>query len=699
MHPEVRRTEPGSCPICGMGLELENAAMADEGPNPELVDFTHRLWVGAVLTVPLLVFTMGPYVGLSGVRDIFGERITLWIELVLGTPVVLWCGWPFLTRGWNSFRSLNLNMFSLIGMGVMAAWTFSVVAVLAPGIFPDGFRDAEGHVGVYFEAAAVIVVLVLLGQVMELRAREGTGKAIKALLDMAAKTARVIRSDGSEEEVPLEDVQIGDRLRVRPGDKVPVDGVVTDGRSSVDESMISGEPVPVEKTPGDPVTGATINGTGSLIMEATRVGADTMLSQIVEMVANAQRSRAPIQKYADKVAGWFVPTVIGIAVLAFIGWALWGPAPALSYALIAAVAVLIIACPCALGLATPMSIMTATGRGAQTGVLIKNAEALERFEKVDTLIVDKTGTLTEGKPRLVAVLPEDGHDEQEVLRLAATLERGSEHPLAEAIVAGAEDRGVQLGEAEDFEAVTGKGVKGTVDGKSVALGNLKLMEELGLQVTALADKANARRDEGETVMFVVLEGTVAGLVSVADPVKETTPAALKALHELGFRIIMATGDNERTAKAVAARLGIDEIRADVLPEDKARIIKELQTAGRKVAMAGDGVNDAPALAQADVGIAMGTGADVAIESAGFTLVKGNLDGIVRARRLSRATMRNIRQNLFFALIYNALGVPVAAGVLYPVFGILISPMFAAFAMSASSISVVLNALRLRGAKI
>ncbi|MGX1500896.1 Cu+-exporting ATPase [Labrenzia sp. MBR-25] len=699
MHPEVRRTEPGSCPICGMGLELENAAMADEGPNPELVDFTHRLWVGAVLTVPLLVFTMGPYVGLSGVRDIFGERITLWIELILGTPVVLWCGWPFLTRGWNSFRSLNLNMFSLIGMGVMAAWTFSVVAVLAPGIFPDGFRDAEGHVGVYFEAAAVIVVLVLLGQVMELRAREGTGKAIKALLDMAAKTARVIRSDGSEEEVPLEDVQIGDRLRVRPGDKVPVDGVVTDGRSSVDESMISGEPVPVEKTPGDPVTGATINGTGSLIMEATRVGADTMLSQIVEMVANAQRSRAPIQKYADKVAGWFVPTVIGIAVLAFIGWALWGPAPALSYALIAAVAVLIIACPCALGLATPMSIMTATGRGAQTGVLIKNAEALERFEKVDTLIVDKTGTLTEGKPRLVAVLPEDGHDEQEVLRLAATLERGSEHPLAEAIVAGAEDRGVQLGEAEDFEAVTGKGVKGTVDGKSVALGNLKLMEELGLQVTALADKANARRDEGETVMFVVLEGTVAGLVSVADPVKETTPAALKALHELGFRIIMATGDNERTAKAVAARLGIDEIRADVLPEDKARIIKELQTAGRKVAMAGDGVNDAPALAQADVGIAMGTGADVAIESAGFTLVKGNLDGIVRARRLSRATMRNIRQNLFFALIYNALGVPVAAGVLYPVFGILISPMFAAFAMSASSISVVLNALRLRGAKI
>ncbi|WP_428686610.1 copper-transporting P-type ATPase [Roseibium sp.] len=699
MHPEVRQTEPGACPICGMGLELESAAMAEEGPNPELVDFTRRLWVGATFTVPLLVLTMGPFLGLSGVREIFGERTTLWIELVLGTPVVLWCGWPFLVRGWNSFRSFNLNMFSLIAMGVMAAWSFSVVAVLMPDIFPEGFRDAEGHVGVYFEAAAVIVVLVLLGQVMELRAREGTGKAIRALLDMAAKTARVIRTDGSEEEIPLEDVKIGDRLRVRPGDKVPVDGVVTDGRSSIDESMITGEPVPVEKTPGDPVTGATINGTGSLIMEATRVGADTMLSQIVEMVAKAQRSRAPIQKYADKVAGVFVPAVIAVAVLAFIGWAIWGPDPALSYALIAAVAVLIIACPCALGLATPMSIMTATGRGAQKGVLIKNAEALERFEQVDTLIVDKTGTLTEGKPRLTAVLPGEGHDETEVLRLAATLERGSEHPLAEAIVTGAEERGVSLGEASDFEAVTGKGVRGTVGGKSVALGNLKLIEELGLQVSGLTDLANARRDEGETVMFVVLEGAVAGLVSVADPVKETTPAALQALHELGFRIIMATGDNERTAKAVAARLGIDEIRADVLPEDKARIISELQGEGRKVAMAGDGVNDAPALAQADVGIAMGTGADVAIESAGFTLVKGNLDGIVRARRLSRATMHNIRQNLFFALIYNACGVPVAAGVLYPAFGILISPMFAAFAMSASSISVVLNALRLRKARI
>ena len=699
MHPQVRQVEHGSCPICGMGLELESGVPTDDGPNPELGDFTRRFWVGTVLTIPLLILTMGPYLGFPEVREIFGERATLWIELVFGTPVVLWCGWPFLVRGWNSFRTMNLNMFSLIGMGVIAAWLFSVVAVLAPGIFPDGFRDAEGHVGVYFEAAAVIVTLVLLGQVMELRAREGTGKAIRALLDMAAKTARVIRDDGSEEEIPLEDVQVGDRLRVRPGDKVPVDGVVLDGRSSVDESMISGEPVPVEKTEGDPLTGATINGTGSLVMEATRVGSDTMLAQIVEMVSNAQRSRAPIQKYADKVAGFFVPAVIGIAVLSFIAWAVWGPSPALSYALISAVAVLIIACPCALGLATPMSIMTATGRGARAGVLIKNAEALERFEKVDTLIVDKTGTLTMGKPQLVAVLPQPGHDEAEVLRLAASLERGSEHPLAEAIVRGAEVRDVKMAAADDFEAVTGKGVKGVVGGKAVALGNLAMIRDLGLEAGDLTAKANARRDEGETVMFVVLDGEIAGLVAVADPVKETTPAAIKDLHELGFRVIMATGDNERTAKAIGARLGIDEIRADVLPEDKARIIKELQQQGRKVAMAGDGVNDAPALAQADVGIAMGTGADVAIESAGITLVKGNLDGIVRARRLARATMRNIRQNLFFALIYNASGVPVAAGVLFPFFGILISPMFAAFAMSASSISVVLNSLRLRGAKI
>ena len=682
-----------------MGLEQESATAEDEGPNPELVDFSHRLWVALAFSVPLLILTMTPYIGVMAVRDFFGERLSLWIELVLATPVILWSGWPFFARGYISFRTMNLNMFSLIGMGVGAAYIFSIVAVLVPGIFPEGFRDSEGNVGVYFEAAAVIVTLVLLGQVMELRAREGTGKAIRALLDMAAKTARLIRPDGTETEVALEDVKVGDHLRVRPGDKVPVDGVVVEGRSSVDESMISGEPVPVEKVEGDKVTGATINGTGSLVMEATRVGADTTLSQIVEMVANAQRSRAPIQKFADMVAGKFVPAVIAIAALSFVAWAIWGPAPALSYALVSAVAVLIIACPCALGLATPMSIMTATGRGAQLGVLIKNAEALERFAKVDTLIVDKTGTLTEGKPRLVAVLPESGHDETEVLRLAATLEKGSEHPLAEAIVSGAEARNVMLGKADDFEAVTGKGVKGVVDGKPVALGNAKLLEELGLDGGHLMEVANSRRDEGETVMFVVLNGAVAGLVSVADPVKETTPAALKALHAAGFRIIMATGDNERTAKAVAGKLGIDEIRADVLPEDKASIIRELQSQGRKVAMAGDGVNDAPALAQADVGIAMGTGADVAIESAGFTLVKGNLDGIVRARRLSQATMRNIKQNLFFALVYNGAGVPVAAGVLYPFFGILIGPIFAAFAMSASSLSVVMNSLRLRREKV
>ncbi|WP_228285672.1 MULTISPECIES: copper-transporting P-type ATPase [unclassified Marinobacter] len=699
MHPQVRQTKPGACPICGMGLETESAAVDDEGPNPELVDFSHRLWVALAFSVPLLILTMTPFIGVMAVRDFFGERLSLWIELVLATPVILWSGWPFFARGYISFRTMNLNMFSLIGMGVGAAYIFSIVAVLVPGIFPEGFRDSEGNVGVYFEAAAVIVTLVLLGQVMELRAREGTGKAIRALLDMAAKTARLIRPDGTETEVALEDVKVGDHLRVRPGDKVPVDGVVVEGRSSIDESMISGEPVPVEKVEGDKVTGATINGTGSLVMEATRVGADTTLSQIVEMVANAQRSRAPIQKFADMVAGKFVPAVIAVAALSFVAWAIWGPAPALSYALVSAVAVLIIACPCALGLATPMSIMTATGRGAQLGVLIKNAEALERFAKVDTLIVDKTGTLTEGKPRLVAVLPESGHDETEVLRLAATLEKGSEHPLAEAIVSGAEARNVMLGKADDFEAVTGKGVKGVVDGKPVALGNAKLLEELGLDGGHLMEVANSRRDEGETVMFVVLNGAVAGLVSVADPVKETTPAALKALHAAGFRIIMATGDNERTAKAVAGKLGIDEIRADVLPEDKASIIRELQSQGRKVAMAGDGVNDAPALAQADVGIAMGTGADVAIESAGFTLVKGNLDGIVRARRLSQATMRNIKQNLFFALVYNGAGVPVAAGVLYPFFGILIGPIFAAFAMSASSLSVVMNSLRLRREKV
>jgi P-type Cu+ transporter len=698
MHPEIEQVGPGDCPICGMALEPKGVPAADEGPNPELVDFTRRFWVGAALTVPLLVIAMGPMIGLD-VGGWMGERTARWAELVLGTPVILWSGWPFLVRGVRSFRTMNLNMFSLIAMGVLAAWAFSVVAVLAPGIFPAGFRDHSGQVGVYFEAGAVIVVLVLLGQMLELRARERTGAAIRALLDLAAKTARVIRPDGREEEVPVDEVQVGDRIRIRPGEKIPIDGEVVEGRSSVDESMISGEPIPVEKVAGDKVTGATINGTGSLVMEARRVGKDTMLAQIVEMVANAQRSRAPIQKWADMVAGYFVPAVIGVAVVSFIGWAIWGPEPALAYALVNAVAVLIIACPCALGLATPMSIMTATGRGAQAGVLIKNAEALERFAKVDTLIVDKTGTLTEGRPRLVAVLPEGGHDEAEVLRLAASLERGSEHPLAEAIVRGAEERGVALAEATDFEAITGKGVRGTVDGHAVALGNAKLVAEIGIEPGGLAQAANGRRDQGETVMFVVLDGAVAGLVSVADPVKETTPAALKELHALGFRIVMATGDNERTARAVAGRLGIDEIRADVLPEDKARIIRELQEQGARVAMAGDGVNDAPALAQADVGIAMGTGADVAIESAGFTLVKGDLNGIVRARRLSLATMSNIKQNLFFALVYNAAGVPIAAGLLYPFLGLLLSPMFAAAAMSLSSVSVVGNALRLRAVKV
>jgi len=698
MHPEIEQVGPGDCPICGMALEPKGVPTGDTGPNPELIDFSRRFWIGAVLTVPVLLLAMGGYIGIP-VRTWIGDSVSHWLELILATPVILWAGWPFIVRGWKSFRSLNLNMFSLIGMGILAAWAFSTVAVVAPGLFPSGFRDADGNVGIYFEAGAVIVVLVLLGQILELRARERTGSAIRALLDLAAKTARVIRENGTEDEVALEDVQIGDRLRVRPGEKVPVDGEVVEGRSSVDESMLTGEPVPVEKVAGDPVTGATINGTGSLVIEAQRVGKDTMLAQIVEMVAAAQRSRAPIQKLADAVAGYFVPAVIGVATLSFIAWAIWGPEPALAYGLVSGIAVLIIACPCALGLATPMSIMTATGRGAQAGVLIKNAEALEAFEKVDTLIVDKTGTLTVGKPELSAVLPENGHDEAEVLRLAASLERGSEHPLAEAIVRGAEAQGLTLAKADEFEAITGMGVKGLVDGKEVALGNARMLAELEVEAPTAAETANARRDEGETVMFVVVDGSIAGLVSVADPVKETTPAALKALHELRFRIVMATGDNERTARAIAGRLGIDDIRADVLPEDKARIIRELQSEGRKVAMAGDGVNDAPALAQADVGIAMGTGADVAIESAGFTLVKGDLGGIVRARRLSLATMRNIRQNLFFAMIYNTAGVPVAAGVLFPFFGLLISPMFAAAAMSLSSVSVIGNALRLRSARL
>ncbi len=698
MHPEIVQEGPGDCPLCGMALEPMGIPAGDEGPNPELVDFTRRFWIGAVLTLPILLLAMGPHLGLP-LRVWLGEAAASWTELILATPVVLWAGWPFFQRGWKSILNRSLNMFTLIAMGVGAAYAFSLVATIIPQAFPVGFRDAGGHVGVYYEAAAVIIVLVLLGQILELRARERTGGAIRALLDLAAKTARVLRPDGREEEIPLEDVKVGDHLRVRPGDKVPVDGVVVEGHSSVDESMLTGEPVPVEKAAGDRVTGATINGSGSLVIEARRVGADTVLSQIVEMVAQAQRSRAPIQKLADQVAGYFVPTVVLVAVVAFIAWAVWGPPPALAYALVSAVSVLIIACPCALGLATPMSIMTATGRGAQAGVLIKNAEALERFAKVDTLIVDKTGTLTLGKPKLVAVLPEQGVGEDELLRLAASLERGSEHPLAEAIVGGAEARGLTLAKAEDFEAITGKGVIGRVDGKAVALGNAKLVAALGLDGEAASRQAEARRDQGETVMFVAVEGRIAGLVSVADPVKETTPAALKALHNEGLRIVMVTGDNERTAKAVAARLGIDEIRADVLPEDKARIIKELQAGGSKVAMAGDGVNDAPALAQADVGIAMGTGADVAIESAGFTLVKGDLTAIVRARRLAQATMRNIRQNLFFAFVYNAAGVPIAAGVLFPFLGILLSPIIAAAAMSLSSVSVVGNALRLRQVKL
>ena len=694
MCPEVVSEGPSDCPSCGMALEPMGVPAADQGPNPELVDFTRRFWIGAALAFPVLALAMGPMLGLP-LRSWIGEGTAVWAEFALATPVILWSGWPFLVRGVKSVINRSLNMFTLIAMGVGAAYTFSVVATIAPGIFPDGFRDASGHVGVYYEAAAVIVVLVLLGQLLELRARERTGGAIRALLDLAPSTARIIRPDGREEEIPLENVQVGDRLRIRPGDKVPVDGVVVEGHSSIDESMLTGEPVPVEKASGDPVTGATINGSGTLVFEARRVGADTMLSQIVEMVVQAQRSRAPIQKLADRVAAYFVPAVVLVAVAAFAAWSNWGPAPAMAYALVAAVSVLIIACPCALGLATPMSIMTATGRGAQAGVLIRDAEALERFAQVDTLIVDKTGTLTMGKPKLVAVVPEAGRDEAELLRLAASLERGSEHPLAEAIVAGAEDRGIVLSTVEEFEAVTGKGVTGQVEGKAVALGNARLLADLGLEGSLAGDTVNQRRDQGETVMFVVVEGRLAGLLSVADPIKDTTPEALKTLRAEGLRIVMVTGDNERTAQAVASRLGIDEVRAGVLPEDKARIVQELQAAGAGVAMAGDGVNDAPALARADVGVAMGTGADVAIESAGFTLVKGDLNGIVRARRLAQATMGNIRQNLFFAFIYNSAGVPIAAGVLYPFIGILMSPMIAAAAMSLSSVSVISNALRLR----
>lgn len=702
MDPEIIQEGPGSCPVCGMALEPMGIPPADAGPNPELVDFTRRFFVGAILGVPLVAVSMGPMAGLpvkEWLSGLGGAHMAAWVELVLATPVVLWCGWPFLVRGARSVITGNLNMFTLIALGVSAAFSFSVVATVAPGIFPGGFRQPDGSVGVYFEAAAVIVVLVLLGQMLELRAREQTGSALRALLDLAAKSARQIKDDGTEVEIALEEVKTGDRLRVRPGEKIPVDGIVVDGRSSVDESMLTGEPVPAEKNVGDIVTGATINGTGALIMEATHVGGDTMLSRIVDMVAAAQRSRAPVQKVADRVAGIFVPAVVLSAIAAFIVWASFGPEPSLAYAVVVAVSVLIVACPCALGLATPMSIMTATGRGARAGVLIRDAEALERLAGVDTLIVDKTGTLTAGKPALSAVVAAAGQVEADILRLAASLERGSEHPLADAIVSAAADRGLVLSDAQDFDAVTGKGVTGMVDGKRVLLGNRALLDDAGIETAQIAAEADMRRDAGETAMFVAIDSALAGLIAVADPIKDTTPAALARLHASGLKIVMATGDSARTAQAVAAKLGITDVRADLLPEDKGALIAELQAAGAKVAMAGDGVNDAPALAQADVGIAMGTGADVAIESAGITLVKGDLTGIVRARILAKATMANIRQNLFFAFIYNTAGVPIAAGVLFPVFGILLSPMFAAAAMSLSSVSVVGNALRLRRVRL
>ena len=696
MHPEIVRDEPGSCPICGMALEPRTVSL-DEEDNAELRDMTRRFWVSLALTLPVFVVAMAEYV--PGLGFGIPRSAMTWFELVLATPVVLWGGWPFFVRGWQSVVNRSLNMFTLIALGTGVAWAYSVVAAIFPDIFPPSFRDAEGNVAVYFEAAAVIVTLVLLGQVLELRARSQTGAAIKALLGLAPKTARKIEPDGTEVDVPLDTVQPGDRLRVRPGEKVPVDGVVVEGSSSVDEAMITGEPIPVSKGPGDTVIGATINKTGSLVIEAEKVGADTLLSRIVQMVAEAQRSRAPIQKLADQVAGWFVPAVVGISVLTFMVWGLWGPDPRMAHALINAIAVLIIACPCALGLATPMSIMVATGKGATAGVLFKNAEAIEVMRKVDTLVVDKTGTLTEGSPKLQAVVAEGSLPEDELLSLVAGLEKGSEHPLAEAIVEGARERKLRLPDASDFESVTGKGVVGTVAGRRVAVGNRALMEEAGADPGPLVERAESLRSEGQTVMFVAIDGRAAGLIGVADPVKETTPQAIRELHGEGLRVVMLTGDSQTTAEAVARRLDIDEVIAGVLPDQKAEVVKRLQAEGRIVAMAGDGINDAPALAQAHVGIAMGTGTDVAMESAGVTLVKGDLRGIVRARRLSRATMANIRQNLFFAFAYNALGVPIAAGVLYPFFGILLSPVIAAAAMSFSSVSVVGNALRLRSVEI
>jgi len=698
MHPEIVRDAPGSCPICGMALE-PRTVNAEEEENPELIDMTRRFWVGAALTLPLVLLAMGMYLPGEWIASLMASGARPWIELALATPVVLWGGWPFFVRGYRSIAHKSLNMFTLIGLGVGVAYAYSVVATVAPGIFPASFRGEEGHVGVYYEAAAVIVTLVLLGQVLELRARSRTGAAIRALLGLAPKTARRIEPDGTERDVPLDQVRPGDRLRVRPGEKVPVDGTVVEGGSSVDESMVTGEPIPVEKGPGERVIGATVNGTGALVMEAERVGADTLLARIVQMVAEAQRSRAPIQRLADVVAAWFVPAVILVAVVTFVVWALAGIESAMAYALINAVAVLIIACPCALGLATPMSIMVAAGKGATAGVLFKNAEAIEKLREVDTLVVDKTGTLTVGRPELVTVASEPGTDESELLRLAAGLERASEHPLAAAIVAGAEARGVEIPPAEEFESVTGKGVTGRVDGRRVALGNRALLDQLGIDPGELAARAEQLRGEGQTVMFVAVDGRAAGLLGVADPIKETTPEAIEALHRAGVRIVMLTGDSRTTAEAVAGKLRIDEVIAEVLPEQKVDAVKRLQAEGRVVAMAGDGINDAPALARADVGIAMGTGTDVAMESAGVTLVKGDLTGIVRARRLSQATMGNIKQNLFFAFVYNALGVPIAAGVLYPFFGILLSPMIAAAAMSFSSVSVVANALRLRTARL
>jgi Cu+-exporting ATPase len=690
MHPEIVRDGPGDCPICGMALEPMTVSM-DEGPNPELIDMSRRFWIGLVLAVPVFVLAMGGDV--LGFERLIPHAISQWVQFVLATPVVLWAGWPFYKRGWASILSRNLNMFTLIAIGTGAAYVYSTVALFFPGLFPADFRGVDGTVAIYFEAAAVITVLVLLGQVLELRARENTGRALKALLELAPKTARVVR-DGTDLEVPIDEVAVDDVLRVRPGEKVPIDGEIIDGGSHIDESMITGEPIPVDKGVGDVVIGGTVNGRGGFTMRATKVGANTMLSRIVEMVAAAQRSRAPIQGVADKVSGYFVPAVIAIAVVAFVVWSFLGPEPRLAFALVAAVSVLIIACPCALGLATPVSIMVGTGRGAQSGVLIRNAEALEKFEKVDTLVVDKTGTLTEGRPRLTAIKAADGDDDA-LLRLVASLERGSEHPLAAAIVEAATEKGLDLDEAADFDVATGKGVRGKVAGRAVAIGNTAYMETLGVDASSMEEEADRLRGEGATVMTVAIDGGLGGLNAVSDPIKETTPAAIAALREAGIRVVMLTGDNRKTALAVAHKLGIEDVEAEVLPERKGQVVKDLQEAGGIVAMAGDGINDAPALATADVGIAMGTGTDIAMESAGVTLVKGNLDGIVRARHLSRAVMRNIRQNLFFAFVYNSLGVPIAAGVLYPFLGLLLSPMIAAAAMSLSSVSVISNALRLR----